>query len=65
MEQQKGTPLQIAATIIRRGEKKHLPGVPGGPNVPVIGGIPDRKTQNIPLMDILTSLNKKTPRSTK
>lgn len=29
----------------------------GAPLVPVIGGKPDRKTQNIPLLDLLARIN--------
>lgn len=57
MDTGKAKPLRVALTKITSDGAESVEGEPGGPITPVIGSKPDKKTQNIPLMDLIAQLN--------
>lgn len=53
-----GKPKRIVISAATEGEDMHqVTTEKGAPRVPKIGGKPDKKTQNIPLMEILSQIN--------
>jgi len=52
------TGVQVAVTRVKGGIVQPLEAPIGAPKVPLIGGKPDRTTQNISLIDILNKKNK-------
>lgn len=55
-----GKPKPIRVGLRTEGAEMHeVATEEGAPLVPVIGGKPDRKTQNIPLIDVLALINRR------
>ena len=52
------TRVQVAVTRVKGGIVQPLEAPIGAPKVPLVGGVPDKATQNIPLIDILNEKNK-------
>ena len=51
-------PLRVALTIKKGKEVTPVKAEPGAPIVPVIGGTPNKETQDKPLLEIIADLNK-------
>ncbi|MFZ5535004.1 MAG: hypothetical protein ACOY3M_02510 [Patescibacteria group bacterium] len=53
-----GKPKRVRVALRTEGEAMHeVTTEEGAPLVPVIGGKPDKKTQNIPLLDLIAKIN--------
>lgn len=57
MDTGKAKPLRVALTRDMPTGEGALEGEPGGPLTPIIGLTPNKKTQNVPLLEIIAQLN--------
>lgn len=57
MDTGKAKPIRVSLTRIMEDGAGQVEGEPGAPISPLIGAAPDKKTQNIPLMELISMIN--------